>query len=100
MLGLKLIHISKNQNDDNQNDNNIDSLPELSVCRWIILQYCTEHDSMAIVHSAQFQNDLSANLDVLDRRGFARFQFKTVFGWFTQPFIQAQIKENIKAPRH
>ena len=31
MLGLKLIHISKNQNDDNQNDNNIDSLPELFV---------------------------------------------------------------------
>ena len=33
--------------------------------------------------------------------GWARWRFKPLASWlFTQPFIQAQIKENIKAPRH
>ena len=46
----------------------------------IVLKYCTEHGSITAVLCAKFQNDLTNEMDVLDERDFARFEFEMSFG--------------------
>ena len=42
----------------------------------IILKFCTEHGSGTAVLCANFQNDLTSEIDVLDEWGFMRFEFR------------------------
>ena len=47
----------------------------------IVLKYCTEHGSDTAVLCATFQNDWAGTgTDVMDRRDFARVEFKMCFG--------------------
>ena len=46
----------------------------------IALKFCTEHGNITAVFSANFQNDLTTEMGVLDERDFARFEFKVCFG--------------------
>ena len=48
--------------------------------RQIILEFCTEHDSITVVFSASFQNDSTNIMDAVDKRDFARFEFEGCFG--------------------
>ena len=49
----------------------------------IILKFCTEHGSFTALLCAKFQNDLTTEMDVMDERDFARFEFKMSFGWIS-----------------
>ena len=49
----------------------------------IISKFCTEHGSIIAVLCANCQNDLTTEMDVLDKRDFARFPFKMSFGRIT-----------------
>ena len=42
----------------------------------LILGFCTNHDSITAVHSANFQNDGTNKTDVIDEPVFTRFEFK------------------------
>ena len=42
----------------------------------IILKFCTEHGGITVVLCAKFQNDWTADTNVLDERDLARFEFK------------------------
>ena len=44
------------------------------------LKFCTEHGSDTAVLCAKFQNDRSTEAWVMDKRDFARFEFKMNFG--------------------
>ena len=46
----------------------------------IVLVFCAEHDSDAVVLCAKYQTDWATGMEVIDERGFARFEFKTSFG--------------------
>ena len=39
----------------------------------IVLQFCTEHDSITVVLCAKLQNDWTNETDVMDERDFVRF---------------------------
>ena len=45
----------------------------------IVLQFCTEHGSMAAVLCGKFLNDLTTGMDVMDGGDFAWFQFEIIF---------------------
>ena len=42
----------------------------------IVLTLCTEHDCVSVVLCANFGNDFTTEIDVLDERNFTRFEFK------------------------
>ena len=42
----------------------------------IVLKFCTEHDSYTVVLCAKYQNDWATEIDAMDERDFARFEFK------------------------
>ena len=43
----------------------------------IVLKFCTEHDSITVVLCAKFQHDLTTRMDVMDKRHFTKFEFRT-----------------------
>ena len=45
----------------------------LLLCCQIILKFCTEHGSITAVLCANFQNDLTTKMDVMDEQEFKRF---------------------------
>ena len=46
----------------------------------IILEFCTERGCDAVVLCAKFQNDWTTKRDAMDKRDFARLEFKMRFG--------------------
>ena len=49
----------------------------------VVLKFCTEHGSVTAVLCAKYQNDLTIEMDVLNERSFARFEFDVSFGEIT-----------------
>ena len=47
----------------------------LSFSSPIILKFCTEHGSITAVHCANFQNDCTNEVDVIDKQVYTRFEF-------------------------
>ena len=73
--------------------------------QWRIVSFCTHHSSHPTRHPPQayvFTMDiLTKHLAITMTSKWAQCRLKSPASrLFTQPFIQAQIKENIKAPRH
>ena len=57
------------------------SLAHNSGFSWpIALKFCTEHGSIIAVLCAKFQTDWTIEMDVMEERVFARFEFKMSFG--------------------
>ena len=46
----------------------------------IVLKFCTEHGSYTVVLCTKFQDDWIIETDVMDKRDFARSEFKMIFG--------------------
>ena len=51
----------------------------------IILKVCTEHSSNTAVFCAKFQNNLTTEVDIVDKRDFERFEFKISFSYGNNP---------------
>ena len=49
----------------------------------MVVKFCTEHGSITAVLCANFQNDLTIEIDVLKERHFVRFEFKLSFKWIS-----------------
>ena len=46
-------------------------ISSLLLCCQIVLRFCTEHDGITAILCATFQNDLTTEIDLLDKRDFA-----------------------------
>ena len=45
-----------------------------------ILKFCTEHDSITAMFCVKFHNDLTNNMDAMDKWNFVWFEFKMSLG--------------------
>ena len=61
--------------------------------RAIVLKFCTEHGSITAVVCANFHNDLTTEMDVLDERDFARFEY---IRWISDGYPELQQSRDSK----
>ena len=63
---------------------------DLLLSQQIVLKFCIEHGSITAMLCVKCQNDLTSEIDVMDKRDFVRFEFKMSFGRISYMYILQQ----------